>query len=205
MVRQFLVPKAYPLIMQHAKEWPFLTSKRCAARIAISSILFSIYINPLLEMLNTFPGIKAKAYADNILLLATSHSSVITTTLLAEALRECKIRGRANEMKIAYQKTELCTLDTRKSLTKIFQYNLEKTILLAASRLRYLSVWLDPLLSWREHFEKVIKKANYRLTCLEKSGQDVLVCQQSDPEKLLCWRYTTFDELRGSSLGQHLN
>ena len=134
----------------------------------LSTTLFNIYINDLLQTLET-SGIKVAAFADDIVIWSSRKSTLNdqlkanTKSTLITLQRWCS----ENLMTINIKKTSYQIFSlAKKPINITLKYNnieLQRT-----NKEKYLGVILDNKLSWSKHVEYVTKKVTNKFKILKR-------------------------------------
>ena len=129
----------------------------------LSSLMWNIVFDSLLETLEKIPGIKPRGYADDGMFLI---SGICPNTLvdLAQPAIDCAIEwGRDNGLKFSATKTQ-AVLFTKRYKTKVVK-NLVMggQVLPLSDKVSYLGVTLTSRLGWDEHITAKIQRAKAKL------------------------------------------
>ena len=126
--------------------------------------LWNILYDGLLRI-ELLSGTSLIGFADDIAMVVTAKDEqTLMNTANASLLRVSKwITGR--QLQLAPEKTEAVLLTTKRKITPI-QFNVQGTIITPGKALKYLGVWLDTKLTFAEHVNKTIQKAEKTVTAL---------------------------------------
>ena len=81
-------------------------------------------------------------------------------------------KSRHNKLKLNYQKMEFMLFGSKMKLSKIenpISIHIEQNHIKQVDSFKYLGVWLDPSLEWKDHVTKTSKKIGSRIALLGRS------------------------------------
>ena len=134
----------------------------------LSAILFLVYINDLLLLLQDIPGASAQGFADDLsswwLENLQSSSSPISLHI------SHTVQTWADQWKMVFNphKCKLLSIGRIRATPPSFLLN--GVALQCVPHLRYLGVWLDSSLSWKEHIRQVSQRALNRLRLIHRTA-----------------------------------
>jgi ribonuclease HI len=124
----------------------------------VSPILFLLYLKPLFTKLNqTHPHITSPSYIDDICLLTQGTSAAANARQLEQAVSTCFHWGKSNAVAFDDPKSELMhyTNSRNPDNSNETQVILPNGTIIAPSEVqRWLGIWLDRKLSWKEHVKR---------------------------------------------------
>lgn len=123
----------------------------------VSPILFILYIASLYWRLQEIPGLLVVGFADDTNIMAFSPDPRENCKRLADAWRVCAAWAETRGMEFAPQKSELIHF-TRAQAPCMESIYLGTAEIKPAGKARFLGVWLDRKLRWKEHFLKTKEK-----------------------------------------------
>ena len=149
---------------------------------AVSSCsLFNIYINDLVEQLQTVTGVKCLLYADDLVLLYTTakkNAEKRTENALNDSLKLLANWSDDNGMVINTMKTAYQTFSlAHHSISPKIMY--KNTTLQQKNESTYLGVTFDTKLTWKNHTAKVSERASKRLNLLKRLAGSKWGCARS--------------------------
>jgi ribonuclease HI len=124
----------------------------------VSPILFLLYLKPLFTKLNQIhPHITSPSYIDDICLLIQGNTAAGNARQLEQAAATCFCWGKSNAVAFDDPKSELMHYTNSRNPdnsneTKVKLPN--GTIIAPSEVQRWLGIWLDRKLSWKEHIKR---------------------------------------------------
>src|SRR3978361_578185 len=124
----------------------------------VSPILFLLYLQPLFARLEQIhPHIISPSYIDDICLLIQGKSALSNARKLEEAVATCFNWGKANAVAFDDPKSELMhyTNSRKPDNSEETHVTLPNGTIITPSHVqRWLGIWLDRKLSWKEHIKR---------------------------------------------------
>ena len=124
----------------------------------VSPILFLLYLQPLFTQLDQIhPDIISPSYIDDICLLMQGKSAAANARKLEEAATTCFNWGKSNSVAFDDPKSELMhyTNSHNPDNSDETRVNLPNgTTIIPSDVQRWLGMWLDRKLSWKEHVKR---------------------------------------------------
>ena len=134
----------------------------------LSAILFIVYVNDLLLQLSSLQGTSAQAFADDLSswwLESAQSSSPSPGPQISQTIQIWASQWR---MVFNPAKCQLLSIGRIRLPPPVFQ--ISGVQLACVPHLRYLGVWLDTTLSWREHIRRVSQRALVRLRLIHRGA-----------------------------------
>ena len=127
----------------------------------LSAILFLVYINDLILLLQDIPSAFTQGFADDLSSwwLEPLHSTSSHISLQISHT----VQIWAHQWKMTFNPHKCKLLCISRSSTSPSSFTLNGQALQQVPHLRYLGVWLDSSLSWKEHIRQVSQRALGRL------------------------------------------
>ena len=129
----------------------------------LAPLLFLCYINDLPENVIS----KVKMYADDVLLYNTIHTKEDCLTL-QEDLNILQLWANKWQMTFNLDKCELIRI-TNAKLPILHDYNIQEKRIKTASSVKYLGVYIDEHLTWKDHINHIVSKANTSRAFLQRN------------------------------------
>src|SRR5205809_441539 len=127
--------------------------------LSISSILFLIYIRDIFSEINSMQ-IRSSSYVDDIELVASSETIEENCLMLENAAEKLLQLQNQNNIQFDMKKIELIHFHTKRSIDNSnFSVTIRNNQMQFKNLIRWLEVWLDSKLSFKEHVEIKISKA----------------------------------------------
>jgi len=127
-------------------------------------------VNELLVRLNE-GSVYAQAYADDIYLLAVGKFPNTVSGLIQWALHTVELWCAGFGLSVNPDKTGLVAFTRKRKLTGFFEPHLFGKTLQCSMSVKYLGVILDSRLTWKEHVDAKVKKAqNLTWACRRACG-----------------------------------
>jgi hypothetical protein len=144
--------------------------KGCPQVGVLSPFLWCLVVNELLARLNE-GGVYAQGYADNICLLAVGKFPNKVSGLIQWALHTVELWCGGLGLLINPDKTGLVAFTRKRKLTGLFEPCLFGKTLQCSMSVKYLGVILDSRLTWKEHIDAKVRKAqNSTWACRRACG-----------------------------------
>ena len=134
----------------------------------LSAILFLVYINDLLSELHTLPDASAQAFADDLISWWLETLQSASTTISTEISQI--IQTWAQKWRMVFNPTKCKLLCIGRISAPPPYFVLNGILLDHVAHLRYLGIWLDSTLSWREHIRRVSQRALHRLRLIHRTA-----------------------------------
>src|SRR5205809_2694702 len=126
---------------------------------SISSILFLIYIRDIFSEINSMQ-IRSSSYVDDIELVASSETIEENYLMLENAAKKLLQLQNQNNIQFDMKKIELIHFHTKRSIDNSnFSVTIRNNQMQSKNLIRWLGVWLDSKLSFKEHVEIKISTA----------------------------------------------
>lgn len=134
----------------------------------LSALLFLVYVNDLLLLLQDIQGASAQGFADDLSSwwLETLHSS---SSLISLQISHT-VQTWATRWKMTFNPHKCKLLSIGRVSTSPPSFTLNGVALQSVPHLRYLGVWLDSSLSWKEHIRQVSNRALGRLRLIHRTA-----------------------------------
>lgn len=128
--------------------------------------LWNVLYDDLLRL--EYPeGVSVIGFADDIALVATDKNERILMDKVNAGLLIIARWMRQNLLELAPQKTEAIILTKKRKIPQI-SFNLLGNTIRPQNAIKYLGMWLDPKLTFAEHVNQIIKKAERTTAALAK-------------------------------------
>jgi exonuclease III len=135
---------------------------------SISPILFIIFLNPLLEMLNTAQtGTGATAYCDDIVITAETKEQI------EQQWKKVKEFAEYNNIQVNPDKSGYTTTDTNEATLKMKNSNKQLQKLDPAASYKYLGFWINLELNWTKQQNECEKKLRGTLNVISLKAMSV--------------------------------
>jgi hypothetical protein len=145
-------------------------SRGCPQGGVLSPLLWCLVVNELLARLNE-GGVYTQGYADDICLLVVGKFQNTVTGLIQWALHTKEVWCDRLSLSDNPDKTGLVAFMRRRKLPGFFEPCLVGTTLHRSMLVKYLGVILDSQLTWREHVDVKVRKAqNLMWACRRAYG-----------------------------------
>ena len=126
---------------------------------SISSILFLIYIRDIFSEINSMQ-IRSSSYVDDIELVASSETIEENYLILENAAKKLLQLQNQNNIQFDMKKIELIHFHSKRSIdNNNFPVSIRNNQIQSKNLIRWLEVWLDSKLSFKEHVEIKISAA----------------------------------------------
>jgi len=139
-----------------------------------SCTLFNLYINDLIDELNSIPGIQCLLYADDLVFWTEAdkrRAEEKTEQILNKALPTLEEWCERNNMKVNTSKTAFQSFSlAHKTIHPRLNYKGEA--LSQSNEFKYLGVTFDNKLNWKNHVDKVASRVFKRINVLKKTGRE---------------------------------
>lgn len=132
----------------------------------LGPILWNVLYNELLEM-QLPEGVAMIGFADDVAMVVTAINEQFLMTAANTGLQLVTNWMERKQLKLAPEKTEAVLLTTKRKLSRI-HFNIQSTVVVPSKAVKYLGVWLDSKLTYAEHINKTIQKAEKTLTALAR-------------------------------------
>jgi hypothetical protein len=130
----------------------------------VSPILFLLYLQPLFAQLEQIhPHITCPSYIDDICLLTQGKSVATNARKLEEAVTTCFNWGKANAVAFDDPKSELMHYSSSRNPDTSEETYVKLpngTVITPSDVQRWLGIWLDRKLSWKDHIKNKIHLCN---------------------------------------------
>jgi hypothetical protein len=133
----------------------------------LSPILFIIFASTLYDRLAEVPGIMVVGFADDTNLLACGRTTELCCRRLEEGWRVCDEWAKERCMSFEPAKSELIHFTGQRN-GPIDTVNLSGTTLQPVELVRFLGIWFDRELNFRQHIKKVKAKCEVQTFALTK-------------------------------------
>lgn len=128
--------------------------------------LWNILYDDLLRL--EYPeGVTLIGFADDIALVATEKNERVLMNKVNAGLLMIARWMKENLLSLAPQKTEAIILTKKRKLPQI-SFELLGNVIRPQNKIKYLGIWLDPKLTFAEHVNQTIRKAERTTTALSK-------------------------------------
>ena len=142
----------------------------CPQGGVLSPLLWCLVVKGLLTRLNE-GDIHAQGYANDICLLVVEKFPHKVSGLIQRALHTVGVWCDEIGLSVNPDKTGLAAFTRRRKLPGFFETRLFVTILRSSTSVKYLGVILDSWLTWKEHVDvRVIKAQNLMWACRRAYG-----------------------------------
>ena len=135
----------------------------------LGPLLFTVMVNDLPMVVSKC---KVMLYADDAVLFFSSQRSDEIESALNFDLKQVYEWVKENNLTLNAQKTEFMLFGSQIKLAKLEKnicIRLEQQQISQVFSYKYLGVWLDPTLNWKEHVAKTSKKIGSRIALLGRS------------------------------------
>ena len=134
----------------------------------LSTTLFNIYINDLPQQAEKV-GVKTALFADDLIIWSSQKTNKTEKlkTKIQTALEELESWCKNNLMNVNTTKTNFQLFSLRKTPVEIILHYGD-TILQRTENAKYLGVYFDKKLTWKDHIEYLTKKATNRFKLLKR-------------------------------------
>ena len=129
----------------------------------LAPLLFLCYINDLPQNVIS----RVKLYADDVLLYTTIHSKD-DCLVLQEDLNRLQLWADTWQMSFNPEKCEIIRIANIKHPI-VHDYTIQKKKIKVASSVKYLGVYIDDHLTWKDHINHVVNKANSARAFLQRN------------------------------------
>lgn len=126
--------------------------------------LWNVLYNNLLE-LEQPEGVKLIGFADDIAMVVTARNEDLLMSTTNIAIVRIANWLHDNKLQLAPEKTEAVLLTTKRKISAI-QFNVLGTELSPTTAIKYLGVWLDTKLTFAEHINRTVQKAEKTMTAI---------------------------------------
>jgi len=145
-------------------------SRGCPQGGVLSPLLWCLVVNELLVRLNE-GSVYAQGYADDICLLAVGKFPSIISGLIQWALHTVELWHGGLGLSVNPNKTRLVAFTRKRKLMGFFEPHPFGKTLQCSMSVKYLGVILDSCLTWKEHVDAKVKKAqNLMWVCRRACG-----------------------------------
>jgi len=145
-------------------------SRGCPQGGVLSPLLWYLVVNELLVRLNK-GSVYAQGYADDICLLAVGKFPNTVSGLIQWALHTIELWCAGLGLSVNPNKTGLVAFTRKRKLAGFFEPHLFGKTLQRSMSVKYLRVILDSCLTWKEHMDVKVKKAqNSMWACRRACG-----------------------------------
>ena len=145
-------------------------SRVCPQGGVLSPLLWFLVVNELLTRLNE-GGVFAQGYADDICLIAVGKFPNTVSGLIKCALHTREAWCDELSLSVNPDKCGCFAFTRRRKIPGFFDPRLFGTTLHCSMSIKYLEVILDSRLTWREHMDVKVRKAqNFLWTCKRAYG-----------------------------------
>ena len=126
----------------------------------LGPLLFSIYLNPITNIIKSFKTLRFHLYADDILIYSVN-SRLVMNNELVECANQVNKWLLMNKLLLNTSKTELLNLPHNfNNFTDIFIDNIR---IIPSLKIKYLGITIDNKLNFDDHMSTVCRKANFHL------------------------------------------
>jgi len=146
----------------------FMISRGCTQGGVLSPLLWCLVVNDLITRLSGC-GVFIQGYADDICLLAVGKFPNTVSGLMQWALSTVEIWCNEVGLSVNPDKTGLVAFTRKKKLQGFFEPQLFGVKLCLSRSVKYLGVILDSWLTWRQHLEVKVRKAQNLLCACKRA------------------------------------
>jgi len=134
--------------------------------LSISSILFLIYIKDIFPEINSMQ-IRSSSYIDDIGLVTSSESIEENCLILENTAEKLLQLQNQNNIQFDMKKIELIHFHTKRSIdNNNYSISIRNNQIKPKNLVRWLGIWLDSKLSFKEHVEiKIAAATNFLSNC----------------------------------------
>ncbi|XP_055858922.1 retrovirus-related Pol polyprotein from type-1 retrotransposable element R1 isoform X1 [Episyrphus balteatus] len=151
----------------------------------LSPLLWLLVMNNILVKLER-SGVKAVAYADDLVVLVSGKFLPVISEMTDTALRKVSNWATSCGLGVNQSKTELMLFTTKTKIPAFPLPQLNGQILSLSSSAKYLGVILDTKLSWKLNIEERVRKASIAFyACSKTFGK-----KWGLKSKMILWTYT---------------
>jgi hypothetical protein len=161
-------------------------ARGCPQGGVLSPLLWCLVIDDLIVRLNT-GGVYCQGYADDICLLAGGKFPNTVSELMQGALYTVEKWCDEVGLSVSPDKTDLVVFTKKRKLNGFFEPLLFGVTLHRSESVRYLGVTLDSRLTWREHVNNKMMKAQNSLWACRRSFGTVWGLRP----RVVYWLYTS--------------
>ncbi len=135
----------------------------------LGPLMFNMYVNDL-------PSLTTKSsivmYADDTAIVFSDNDSWCIQTVLNEDLKKVKLWLDENKLTLNTKKTKFMIFGTRRRLAKSknIQINIDEESIERVTSFKYLGVWMDEILSFTTHVDKLSKKISSRIAMIQRAS-----------------------------------
>jgi hypothetical protein len=157
-VRSYLADRTAYFVFDSQKSSNFKIIAEVPQKSPLSPVLFLLYIAILYENLQAaYSQFIIIGFANDTNLLAISGTFEANKDLLKAAWKTCEKWFQKTGMEFAFEKSELLHFSSAKAACELL-LRLETVIIQLITDARFLEVWLNNKLFWKNHLAKVKKK-----------------------------------------------
>jgi hypothetical protein len=167
-VRSYLADRTAYFVFDSQKSSSFKITAGVPQGSPLLSVLFLLYIATLYEDLQAaHPQLIIIGFADDTNLLAVSGTFEANKDLLKAAWKICERWSQKTGMEFAPEKNELLHFSSARAACELLLH-LETVIIQPITDARFLGVWLNNKLSWKNHLIKVKEKMATQMLAFSK-------------------------------------
>ena len=159
----FLKDRLQYVIVDGSKSAPRKVLSGVPQGTVLGPLFFLIYINDIQD--NLSPGTSIRLFADDSLLYRIINH-IEDTYILQRDLEKLQEWERANKMEFHPGKCQFIRFTNKQKIT-INTYKIHNTVLQEFNSAKYLGVFLDNHINWKEQTNNIYKKASFMLSFLE--------------------------------------